>query len=440
MHRNVRSRLFTCSSYRILFAAALAAAVPATAGALTWPGPPPCSGTLQDCIDGVPDGETIEVASDGPIAGPIEIFAKNLTLEAADGFAPVFEGGQFTNVIDAYGGDTPVTIRIEGLTVRGGTITAYQRGSGLFTAIVTENLIESDDLDADRSGIHVGTLGTAASGPVAFFIAGNTIRFGFLGGDVIAAIAIDDLPGDTVGFVIGNTVLGGGPSSVSHAMRISNAVGTADFEIRHNRIEAGGYNGGFLIEQNDAAGAMTARVFNNLVTGSLDINGPEPGAIALRVDAGSLDATVLNNTLAENATGFDTSVGAGATLTGVLANTIVAGSTNRGVRIDAASAVHFANEHNLVFGNGSDDFTPGPGTILADPRFVGGGDFHPLPSSPVRDAGNTTLAEDIEIDLDGGPRVLGAEVDIGAWELSERIFADGFEGIVTRGAFMPEEG
>jgi hypothetical protein len=170
---------------------------------------------------------------------------------------------------------------------------------------------------------------------------------------------------------------------------------------------------------------MTARVFNNLVTGSLDINGPQPGAIVLRADAGNLDATVLNNTLAGNATGFAARVGAGASLTGVLANTIVADSTNRGVRIDAAA--QFSNEHNLVFGNGSDDFTPGPGTILADPRFVGGGDFHPLPNSPVRDAGNTALVADIDFDLDGAARVLGPEVDIGVFELSDRIFADGFD-------------
>jgi hypothetical protein len=212
---------------------------------------------------------------------------------------------------------------------------------------------------------------------------------------------------------------------VTHAIRIRNGSGTADFDVSYNRVEAPGYNGGVLIQEDDAGGTLTARVFNNLVTGSLDNNGPQPGAIVLRADAGNLDATVLNNTLAGNTTGFAARVGTGASLTGVLANTIIAGNTNRGVRIDAAA--QFSNEHNLVFGNGSDDFTPGPGTLLVDPRFVGGGDFHPLPSSPVRDAGNTALAADIDFDLDGSPRVLGAEIDIGAWELSERIFADGFD-------------
>jgi hypothetical protein len=339
----------------------------------------------------------------------------------------VFEGMPSLDAIEAFGADSPVTVRIEGMTVRDGLIRVYQRGSGAFQATISGNVIEADALDLSLTAIGVSTFGAAPTGPVAFLIYDNTVRYGFLGGDDVSAIEIDDLPGDTVGFIIANRVLGGGPSSTYHAVRIENAVGTADIEVRHNLIEAAGYNGGFLIQQSGDSGAMTARVYNNLVTGSLDINGPQPGAIALRVEAGSLDARVLNNTLAGNATGFVTSVAPGASLTGVLANTIVADSAHVGVRIDADPAAQFTNEHNLVFNNGSDDFTPGPGTIEADPRFVGGGDFHPLASSPVRDAGNTALAADIEVDLDGSARIVGAGIDIGAWELGEHIFTDGFD-------------
>jgi hypothetical protein len=424
MHRIVRSCLSARRLHR-LAATAIAVAMPAAASALTWPGPAPCNTTLQDCIESAADGDILEVATDGPIAESVEIFAKSLTLRPAAGFTPVFEGMPSLDAIEAFGADTPVTVRIEGMTVRGGLIRVYQGGSGLFQAIIDSNVIEADALDFSLTAIGVGTFGAAPTGPVGFFIYGNVIRFDFLGGDDVSAIAIDDLPGETTGIILANRVIGGGPSSTYHAIRIRNGGGIATIEASYNRIEAAGYNGGILIQEDDAGGSMTARVFNNLVTGSLDINGPQPGAIVLRADAGNLDATVLNNTLAGNATGFAARVGAGASLTGVLANTIVADSTNRGVRIDAAA--QFSNEHNLVFGNGSDDFTPGPGTILADPRFVGGGDFHPLPNSPVRDAGNTALVADIDFDLDGAARVLGPEVDIGVFELSDRIFADGFD-------------
>ena len=404
----------------------LAAACCVHAGTLTWPGPPPCSTTLQDCIEGAPDGGVVEIATDGPIDEAVEISGKSLTLRPAAGFTPVFEGSQSFDAIQAFGADAPVTISIEGMTVRGGEfIGAYQRGSGEFSAIIRDNVIEADALAGNLSAIEIGTFGSNATGTTGFFIYNNRIRLGFLGIDDIAAIRVDDLPGDTFGFVLANTVTVGGPASALGAIEIHNAAGAADFEVSYNRIEAQGYNRGIYLDQ-DGTGAMTARVFNNLVTGTVAITGPQPGAISLRAAAGSLAANVLSNTLAGNDTGFIASVGAGASLTGVLANTIVANNANHGVVIGSAAA-HFSNEHNLVFGNGPDDFTAGPGTILADPLFVGAGDFHPQRGSPVRDAGNTAFAEDIVYDLDGSPRVMGAEIDIGAWELADLIFADGFD-------------
>jgi hypothetical protein len=419
---------FSARRFRLVLpVAALAAVMPASAEVLTWPGPPPCNATLQGCIEGAAADDIVEIASNGPIAESVEIFGKSLTLRPAAGFAPVFEGAPSLDVIQAFGADTPVTVSIEGMTVRDGFIGAYQTGSGAFGAIIRDNVIEADGLGGNLTGIEISALGSTPTGPLQFLIYNNEIRLGFLGFDDISAIGVDDLPGQTAGLIMANTILDGGPESTLSAIRIRNASGTADFDLRHNRIEASGYNGGILIDQDDAAGVMTARVFNNLVTGSVDSMGPQPGAISLRAHAGSLDATVLSNTLAGNDTGFIASVGAGASLSGVLANTLVAGNAARGVILGDAAAANFSNEHNLVFGNGSDDFTPGPGTITADPLFVGAGDFHPQQGSPVRDAGNTAFAADLDFDLDGAPRVVGPAIDIGAWELADAIFADGFE-------------
>jgi len=76
------------------------------------------------------------------------------------------------------------------------------------------------------------------------------------------------------------------------------------------------------------------------------------------------------------------------------------------------------NGFNLVFGNDADSFTPGPGTQQVDPAFSES--LTPLPHSPVRNAGsNARLPADLATDLTGGPRVVGASVDIGAYELPE---------------------
>ncbi|MEO7431145.1 MAG: choice-of-anchor Q domain-containing protein [Dokdonella sp.] len=406
---------------------AMAAAMPTTAAVLTWPGPSPCNAALQACIAAATSGDIVEVASNGPITESVEIFQKSLTLRAATGFSPVLDTAPSLDAIEAFGSDAVVAVTIEGMTVRGAFIGAYQGGSGAFSVQIHNNKLEADGLDSNLSGINVATFGSSPTGPVDLVISNNEIALGFLAGDDISAIRIGDFPGHTTGLIMANTVTHGGTASTLSAITLHNGIGTAEFDLRYNRVTASGYNGGILLRQDGSSGTMIARIVNNLVTGTIDYTGPQPGAISLLANAGNLQATVLSNTLAGNDTGFIASVASGATLGGVLANTLVTANTNQGVVIGAAAAVGFSNESNLVFGNGSNDFIAGPGTIQADPRVVGAGDFHPRSDSPVRDAGTTALAADIPIDLDGAPRVIGPAIDIGAWELGDSIFVDGFD-------------
>ncbi|TCO41413.1 hypothetical protein EV148_103333 [Dokdonella fugitiva] len=407
--------------------AALLAIAPAGATTLTWPGAPPCATTLQACIAGAGAGDVVEIASDGPIEASLEIQGKSLTLRAAEGFTPVLQAGSSTDVIDAFGGNSQVTIVIEGLTVRGGSITAYQAGSGAFDVTIRGNVVEAEGLDANRTAISVTTFGAAPTGPVDFAITDNDVRLGFLHGDDIAAIGIDDLPGATTGAIERNMILDGGSWSTLGAILVNNDDGAADVLLQHNRIEATGYNGGIVLVQYGAGGTLDARVFNNLVTGTVGVMGPQPAAVSLRANAGSLHADVFGNTLVGNHTGFIASVSTGASLTGTLANTLVAGNDSHGVVIGAAAGGGFANEHNLVFDNGPNDFTPGAGTVEADPAFVGGGDWRLRADSPARDAGNSLYAAGIAVDLDGETRIVGPAVDIGAWEVGDAIFANGYD-------------
>lgn len=425
--RSTRRRWRALPHRLALSAVALATSATADAAIRTWPGPSPCNTTLQACIVGADGGDTVEVASNGPIVESLEIFGKSLTLRAAAGFSPVLQAGAFSDSIDAFGADTLVAIVVEGLTVRGGAITAYQRGSGPFGVTIRGNLIEAEGLDGNRTAIRISTFGSTPTGPVNFAIIDNEVNLGFLQGDDISAIGVEDLPGSTIGVIDGNTVGDGGTYSTLSAIRARNSVGSIDLQVSRNRVAAAGYNGGILLVQEGAGGTLDARVFDNLVTGTVGITGPQPGAISLIASAGTLHAHVLNNTLAGNHTGFIASAAAGASIDGMLANTAVANNGTRGIVIDAAIAANFANEHNLVFGNGSNEFTPGAGTVLADPRFVGAQDFHLRSNSPARDAGNTVLAAGISVDLDGAPRVFAPAVDIGAWEVGDLIFANGFE-------------
>jgi len=406
-------------------AVTLAAGSCASAAVRTWPGAAPCDTTLFACVQAAADGDIVEVASNGPIAENIFIEGKSLVLRPAAGFAPVFEGAPSLNVINAYGADVPVAITIEGLTVRGGSVHASQRGSGAFGVTIRGMRVEDEDLDANRTGIRISTFGPTPTGPVNFAIVDNTIDIGFLEGDDIVAIGVDDLPGATIGTIQGNTIGAGGAGSTRGAIVLRNGSGTARFDVGRNRIVAPGYNGGLFVEQ-DGGGVLEARIVGNLVTGTIAVTGPQPAAIALRASAGTLHADVLGNTLVDNAIGFVAHAAAGATLDGVLANTIVARSEAQGIVIGPGLA-GFANRHNLESGNGSNDFVPGPGTVHADPAFAGAADFRLRADSPARDAGDTALASGIAVDLDGSPRVFGAAVDIGAWEIGDPIFSDSFE-------------
>ena len=75
------------------------------------------------------------------------------------------------------------------------------------------------------------------------------------------------------------------------------------------------------------------------------------------------------------------------------------------------------------------------GTLDTDPHFVDGanGDYRLAPGSLLIDAGTDTPAGGAaEFDLDGGARIEGAHMDIGAFESApstESIFADGFDAI-----------
>lgn len=67
------------------------------------------------------------------------------------------------------------------------------------------------------------------------------------------------------------------------------------------------------------------------------------------------------------------------------------------------------------------------GNLSLDPRFVGPGNYRLRSDSPLRNGGFLSPFGGFGTqDLDGSPRVLDDEVDIGAYEI-DRLFADGFD-------------
>lgn len=179
-----------------------------------------------------------------------------------------------------------------------------------------------------------------------------------------------------------------------------------------------------------ASAGGTFRLVNNLFIN----NGANNEAGAARF-LGPGTAHVVNNTIAYNQA-FGSQAIDGLYLAGsggIVANTVLWGNGQIGGRDLMLAAPGFVLLHNTygsLWGIAPDPDSAGNTSV--DPLFAGGcGNPRLRPDSPLIEAGiepetgaDWTLAA---TDLDGHPRIAGAMVDIGAFEL-ETIFRDGFEG------------
>lgn len=114
-----------------------------------------------------------------------------------------------------------------------------------------------------------------------------------------------------------------------------------------------------------------------------------------------------------------------------VSNNNIWGNEGGDVLVNPANAVHLHNNIG-VLAMGSNP--PGPGSsgdLGVDPLFGDDG-VHLLPSSPLVNAGFADAPDGLG-DLDGGrgERLVGAGVDIGAFE-TDVLFRDGFDGGPTR--------
>jgi len=370
-----------------------------------WPtDPPPCDAgsTLQACIDSANGGDAVQIATNGPVMESISI-AKSLTLSAASGFTPLFSAGNSIKAETSSTGSNSITIA--GLTLGDGVIHVVQNSSDPLTAHVVKNTIAT--LLSVSPAIAVDGAG---SGAVTFEVSRNTIT---LASDSSSEGGISILPSASSanGQIASNTIVLAEPSS--SAIVLGNYAGSLSGDVIGNRISGTTYTEGIFAFSSPNESA-TVRILDNLVsgqTGSLD-----SGAIVTG-GTGTLDASVVNNTVVGNNIGIAMNATPSATLTGLVANNIASGNTEAGIAINSAFAASVPNRSNLIFGNGSNSFTPGSGTITLDPLYVGPNDYHLQPGSPAIDAGDDgSVPADLITDLDGNPRIQGAHVDIGAYE------------------------
>jgi hypothetical protein len=377
----------------------------ATAQAAVWPGAAPCDTTLQACLDGVPAGDTVLVGTDVQVNEDLSI-AKSLTLGGEVGILATLVGS-----ILLESGATATSITVRDLTIVG-NIRAIVHEADLDVHLVG-NVVVSDETNAAAIVFSSGALPFEA-GNFTIEVRGNGIQvLGTGPSDSCTGILL--LPGavlQTSATIDANKIFVSGCAQGGGIVTNADSAGTVTVDVLRNEVLVPNSAVGISL-QNTGAGpgsALAARVIGNLVRGEFF----GVGVSAIDSAGGTLLVGLVNNTIVEHDAGVLIIANAGDPAIGQVANNIIAFNATEGLRIDATGVT---NRHNLVFGNGVDNFTPGPGTVMADPEFFGGPSFHLLPTSPAIDAGDDDVAPaDITVDLDGNARIQGAAVDLGAFE------------------------
>jgi hypothetical protein len=369
----------------------------------------------------------IEIATPGPVDEDVS-FGKSLTLRAAPGFKPAFAPAR--SLTASYTGAASFNVTIEGLTVTDGDVVIGHSGSGngnftvrrmrvlnvdpatyariilsaantgTCTFDVAENEVHTRTDQFNANSIWVNGTGPAASGRIQFN------RLTATGTGSIAGIVATTPEGTLELDVFANEMRGNFPSG---AIRVTNYSGLAP------------------------SGQVTVRLVNNVIVGTGNTtDGSSHGAKVL-VHNGDIQATAANNTITATRNGllFDTIAGGTGSLTGHVANNLVA-FNSRGIDLDAFEP-NVTNSRNLVFGNGIDEFTPGTGTLTSDPRLQS--TWYPRLSagSPAINAGDATFIQQLlalnglpQVDADGMRRTIGGGslgADIGAYEFGDVSFA-----------------
>lgn len=362
----------------------------------TFPG---CGATLQACLDAAPVGDTVRITADVPTAETL-VARRSVTLEGASGRMPRLAFGTTLTVTPE--GGAPASFTVRDLELRGGWIdVTHERAADLTVTITGIRFVHGGPRPIIRIGEPV-KVPNDPYGALTTTIADNTLVAD--GADASNGIAVHaDYASRMSVAVLRNTLEVGGIEQ--WGVWVDAGAVESEVDVIGNRVAGVDYATGVTVHHRD--GVLRTRVVGNVVRGQ---DSDAFAALSVETHDGTADVLVVNNTVARNLLGLVV-YAQGGTMAGEVANNLVVENAGTGLYVQSAST-----RNNLVFANGIDAFDPGPGTRLADPRFVGG-TLRLAPDSPARDAGATDVVPgDVTTDADGNPRLAGPAVDIGAFE------------------------
>ncbi|RYD14430.1 MAG: hypothetical protein EOP90_13540 [Lysobacteraceae bacterium] len=209
-----------------------------------------------------------------------------------------------------------------------------------------------------------------------------------------------------------------------------------DIQVESNLFRGNATNG----DDGTAAGALYALSEGSItVRGNVFVDNDADTPIQVSAGAASLHcygipaaAAFISNTVVGNSSGQ----GAPGDIGGVrvygfpncswsIADNILWDNTGLDLAISVAGASLRYNDIDDL--GGTEQPATSTGNLSVEPGFVSGTNLGLKRSSPLVDAGTNAPAGGLpSASFDGGPRIVGARVDMGAYEL-ERLFTNGFD-------------
>lgn len=346
------------------------------------------------------------------------------------------------------------------------------KGKGLSMQNMTDN--------AYHVVVSAGNVGTALLD--GFTISGgNAVRFGFTEYITVNGVSVYTGNGGGVNCtessprlsnlqIIGNSayVGGGGICNRSSSPLIENVTIARNLATGHNATSLGGgmvnYTSFPLIKNviiDGNTGYSGGGIYNKGGSNAtfINVNITDNHAVKVFNSGGGLcneeSSPTLTNVLFANNTGLEGgAIYNGYTSIPVLTNVTITKNT-----ADAGGGIfHYSNSsskirNSIIWGNNSGIGDPGAttvehslvqggflgtGNMAADPQFKdANGNYQLRSGSPAIDAGSTSYYGNAEIpnistvtkDLGGNKRVLGAGIDMGAYEIQELVAALNFDGV-----------
>lgn len=293
--------------------------------------------------------------------------------------------------------------------------TAVDWGHGIYClhsgAVITNNLITGNFKSSGPQGVGGGIYDDSGSALILYnLIIGNQSSGG--GGIALyqsnAEIAYNLIHGNYA------TSVSGGIDCYASAPSIHNNRITGN--VVSGAIDLGG--GGL-----GCWGGSSASVYDNLFLSNVATNktGTAKGGAAFF--QGSVSGTFFNNTLLGNVGDLGGGVYSAGTAGPAMVNNLIAFCSSGVVTTN-----NLEFRHNCVFGSGTSNFVGWPdptgveGNLSMDPRLIEDSEFgtaHLKSESPCRDAGDTSVVQADWLDINGGARIRGVAVDIGAEEFDE---------------------